>query len=127
MSKTGGKFESKAGQHIFQGSEKVTYELPAFGEFKNFLELNYHWPTLEPMKGASYLVVFEGGQEFKGKLDDQGFAKIPNPPKGEYTVWYGEDQRDVEIEVLDDNALKKITPQDENDLEELLKDWDIEH
>mgnify|MGYP003601311492 CR=1 FL=1 len=127
LSKTGGKFESKAGQHIFQGSEKVTYELPAFGEFKNFLELNYHWPTLEPMKGASYLVVFEGGQEFKGKLDDQGFAKIPNPPKGEYTVWYGEDQRDVEIEVLDDNALKKFTPQDENELEELFKDWDIEH
>ena len=28
------------------------------------------------MKGAPYLVVFESGQEFKGNLDDKGFAKF---------------------------------------------------
>ncbi|MCH7392827.1 type VI secretion system tip protein VgrG [Acinetobacter dispersus] len=123
---TGGKFEVKAGQHLFMGGAKVNYNLPALGEFKNFLELNYHWPTLEPMKGAPYLVVFEGGQEFKGNLDDKGFAKIQNVPIGEtYTVWYGEDQREVEITVREENILESFTSQDQIDLDELLKDWDV--
>ena len=125
---TGGLFESKAGQHKFLSGEQVTYSLPPLGELKNFLELNYHWPTLEPMKGAPYLVVFESGQEFKGNLDDNGFAKIPNVPTSEtYTVWYGEDQRNVEIEILEESVLENFTSQDEVELDELLKDWDIEN
>ena len=124
---TGGKFEVKAGQHKFVGGQQVNYSLPALGDLKNFLELNYHWPDLEPMKNAPYLVIFESGQEFKGHLDDKGFAKIPNIPLNEsYTVWYGEDQREVEIDVLEDNALETFTAQDEIELEELLKDWDLE-
>ena len=125
---TGGLFESKAGQHKFLSGEQVTYSLPPLGELKNYLELNYHWPTLEPMKGAPYLVVFESGQEFKGNLDDNGFAKIPNVPTSEtYTVWYGEDQRNVEIEILEESVLENFTSQDEVELDELLKDWDIEN
>lgn len=125
---TGGKFEVKAGQHLFQSGEKVPYNLPPLGELKSFLELNYHWPTLEPMKGAPYLVVFESGQEFKGNLDDKGFAKIPNVPTNEsYTVWYGEDQRKVEIEVLEESILENFTDQDEIELDELLKNWDVEN
>ncbi|WP_180177589.1 type VI secretion system Vgr family protein [Acinetobacter sp. YH12039] len=124
---TAAKFEVKAGQHKFVGGQQVNYSLPALGDLKNFLELNYHWPDLEPMKNAPYLVIFESGQEFKGHLDDKGFAKIPNIPLNEsYTVWYGEDQREVEIEVLEDNALETFTAQDEIELEELLKDWDLE-
>ncbi|MGN0937099.1 DUF2345 domain-containing protein, partial [Acinetobacter amyesii] len=124
---TAAKFEVKAGQHKFVGGQQVNYSLPALGDLKNFLELNYHWPDLEPMKNAPYLVIFESGQEFKGHLDDKGFAKIPNIPLNEsYTVWYGEDQREVEIEVLEDNALETFTVQDEIELEELLKDWDLE-
>ncbi|HDJ7837484.1 TPA: DUF2345 domain-containing protein, partial [Acinetobacter baumannii] len=125
---TSGKFEVKAGQHLFQSGEKVPYNLPPLGELKSFLELNYHWPTLEPMKGAPYLVVFESGQEFKGNLDDKGFAKIPNVPTNEsYTVWYGEDQRKVEIEVLEESILENFTDQDEIELDELLKNWDVEN
>ncbi|MNH97160.1 Phage-related baseplate assembly protein [compost metagenome] len=125
---TGGKFEVKAGQHLFQSGEKVPYNLPPLGELKSFLELNYHWPTLEPMKGAPYLVVFESGQEFKGSLDDKGFAKIPNVPINEsYTVWYGEDERKVEIEVLEESILENFTDQDEIELDELLKNWDVEN
>ena len=31
---TGGKFEVKAGQHLFQSGEKVPYNLPPLGELK---------------------------------------------------------------------------------------------
>ncbi|WP_162625977.1 DUF2345 domain-containing protein, partial [Acinetobacter sp. MB5] len=122
---TGSKFEVKAGQHVFTGGEKVPYSLPVLGEVKNFLELNYHWPTLEPVKGAPYLVIFENGQKFTGTLDENGFAKLMNVPENQaYEVWYGEDQREVSVDIPADSLLENFSDDDHSELALLLENWD---
>jgi hypothetical protein len=74
-----------------QGAEPVV--MPRAGHL-NYLELHYHWPDLSPVAGAPYLIKFADGTEIKGKLDEQGYAKIEAPPPCEYQVWFGEDSRD---------------------------------
>ena len=58
-----------------------------------WLELNLHYDNLEPVPGASYRVEFADGSTREGVLDDDGFARLEDVPKGPAKVYYGEDPR----------------------------------
>lgn len=58
-----------------------------------WLELNLHYDNLEPVPGASYRVDFGDGSTREGVLDDDGFARLEDVPKGPAKVYYGEDPR----------------------------------
>ncbi|WP_454835044.1 type VI secretion system Vgr family protein [Pseudomonas lini] len=58
-----------------------------------WLELNLHYDNLEPVPGASYRVDFADGSTREGVLDDDGFARLEDVPKGPAKVYYGEDPR----------------------------------
>jgi type VI secretion system secreted protein VgrG len=62
------------------------------------IELNFHWPNLEPMVRAPYSVVFADGTKINGALDDKGYAKIENAPDGDWEVCFGEDARRARID-----------------------------
>lgn len=119
--KTMGKFEVKAEQHLLLDGESTVFIPPNLCS-QNFLELNYHWPDLEPMYKAPYVVVFENGQRFEGNLDEQGYAKIEGVPKNQsYEIWYGEDQRNIIIESPKESRISKMTKHDILEFETLLK------
>ncbi|QIO10365.1 type VI secretion system Vgr family protein [Acinetobacter lanii] len=115
--KTGGKFEVKAGQHIFQGGSKVQPKnigLPLLGETQNWMELNYHYDDLSPVKGAPFKVFFEDGSYREGVLDDKGYAKLENVPKGKSEIFYGEDPAEFKRDIPDDLDAE-TQEEDEND------------
>jgi type VI secretion system secreted protein VgrG len=91
---------------------------------KNYVELNLHWPDLEPAVGAPYYLVFEDGTEMTGKLDDKGYARIDNPPVQEYEVWFGEDSRKVdfssELESNQPREVEKIDDALRSEIESFL-------
>ncbi|WP_152514793.1 DUF2345 domain-containing protein, partial [Acinetobacter sp. COS3] len=97
FSTTGGKFEVKAGQHLFMGGAKVSAELPSLpvhGESAGFIELNYVYEDLSPVQQATYELLFEDGASKKGQLDVNGYAKIEGIELGKKAkVLYGEDIR----------------------------------
>jgi type VI secretion system secreted protein VgrG len=90
---TSGAWTEYVGKVDSPPGKSMATVMPKFEKPKNKIELNYHWPDLEPVVGAPYLVVFDNGKEFKGKLDDKGHAVINDPPEGDYEVWFGEDSR----------------------------------
>ncbi|WP_312967044.1 type VI secretion system Vgr family protein [Acinetobacter gerneri] len=121
---TKGEWTAHAVDHTFEGPKIENLQLGPNLQHKDFLELNYHWPTLEPVKGAPYLVVFDNGKEFTGFLDDHGYAKVENVPLGEdYEVWYGEDQREVNIDIPKKSAFDDFSDFDRDELQKLLEEW----
>ncbi len=114
---TGGKFEVKAGQHKFVGGSTVQPKnigLPLLGETQNWMELNYHYDDLSPVKGAPFKVFFEDGSYREGVLDDQGYAKLENVPKGKSEIFYGEDPAEFKRDIPDDLDAE-TQEEDEND------------
>ncbi|WP_180082736.1 DUF2345 domain-containing protein, partial [Acinetobacter sp. YH12123] len=102
---TGGKFEVKAGQHLFTGgstAQPKNITLPLLGEMQNWMELNYHYDDLSPVKGAPFKVFFEDGSYREGTLDDKGYAKLENVPKGKSEIYYGEDPSEFKKDIPDD-------------------------
>ena len=105
FSTTGGLFESKASQHLFKSGSKVQPKnigLPLLGETQNWMELNYHYDDLSPVKGAPFKVFFEDGSYRDGVLDEKGYAKLENVPKGKSEIYYGEDPSEFKKEIPDD-------------------------
>ncbi|NUE93868.1 DUF2345 domain-containing protein [Acinetobacter seifertii] len=94
---TGGKFEVKAGQHVFMGGGSASATLPALptvGKNTGSIELNYVYDDLSPVKQATFELLFEDGTSKKGVLDANGYAKIDNIELGKKAkVLYGEDIR----------------------------------
>ncbi|UYZ69698.1 DUF2345 domain-containing protein [Moraxella bovis] len=122
---TPGVFQVKSNEKVMEGGEYVEIPIYKFHS-QNFMELNYHWEDLEPVKGAPYLVEFENGQRFEGFLDDDGYAKIENVPIDmPYEVWYGEDQRDINIEIPDKPMLDNLTTQELIEIEQFLSQYDL--
>ncbi len=58
-----------------------------------WLELNLHYPNLEPVPHAAYRVEFSDGSRREGQLDAQGHARLEDVPIGPVKVYYGEDPR----------------------------------
>lgn len=73
-------------QDINQGMEHLTGE-------GHWLELNLHYPNLEPVPGAAYRAVFSDGSQAEGNLDEEGFARLEGIPEGPVKIYYGEDPR----------------------------------
>lgn len=59
----------------------------------HWLELNLHYPNLEPVSGAAYRVIFSDGSQAEGRLDEEGYARLEGIPPGPAKVYYGEDPR----------------------------------
>lgn len=73
-------------QDINQGLEHLTGD-------GHWLELNLHYPNLEPVSGAAYRAVFSDGSQAEGNLDQEGFARLEGIPEGPVKIYYGEDPR----------------------------------
>ncbi|MBO9530598.1 MAG: type VI secretion system tip protein VgrG, partial [Acinetobacter oleivorans] len=117
---TGGKFEVKAGQHLFMGggsAQSQNIGLPLLGKLNNWMELNYHYDDLSPVKGAPFKVFFEDGSYREGVLDSKGYAKLENIPSGKSEIYYGEDPSEFIKDEPDDlDAVIEDDDQLEDDL-----------
>jgi len=101
---TGGKFEVKAGQHLFMGGTKANYvlpPLPALETKTDDLLLEYLHSDGTPVKGADYEVLLSDGSIRKGKLDASGKAIVSGVPAGRAKIQYGEDQSKDEFPALE--------------------------
>ena len=95
--KTGGIFEVKAGQHIFQSGSSVSTKSslpPPPKRGQGVLELIHDYAHGEFVKGAEYTVTDTLGKVVNGKLDDNGFARVSGLATGSVKVTFEDDQRD---------------------------------
>ncbi|NTZ69974.1 hypothetical protein FCI59_01410 [Pseudomonas protegens] len=100
-------------QDINQGLEHLTGE-------GHWLELNLHYPNLEPVSGAAYRAVFSDGSQAEGNLDEEGFARLEGIPEGPVKIYYGEDPRPyLRLPIV-------ALPADAQQLEEELEQLDLE-
>ncbi|MFC7422131.1 type VI secretion system Vgr family protein [Iodobacter arcticus] len=115
-----GKVSIKGGSHDWGGPKSLNVTPPFLpkGEWKNALELNYHYDDLEPVKGAPYKLTFSDGTIIEGKLDKQGHAQIKGPPPLPYTVEYGEDERPWQAPPLEKDQTYK---QKQSEAERILE------
>ncbi|WP_339352494.1 type VI secretion system Vgr family protein [Acinetobacter beijerinckii] len=90
---TGGKFEVKAGQHLFMGGASISPNLPALPALNLLpkeLELKYVYDDLKPVIQAPYKIIFSDGTSQEGILDANGYAKVSIPgDKTQSKVYYG--------------------------------------
>ena len=75
---TGGKFEVKAGQHVFKGGGSANAVLPQLPEADNPYILQYLVKNKENqvMSGKPYLLLDDEGNIHKGTTDKNGFMKL---------------------------------------------------
>ncbi|SEM34874.1 DUF2345 domain-containing protein, partial [Acinetobacter sp. DSM 11652] len=105
---TGGKFEVKAGQHLFKGGMNVQLtplNLPS-ADIKNWIELDYRDPeTRKGVANNGYKILFKNGTTLAGKLDANGFTRHENIPpetikKVEYETQEGKERNADPLEEL---------------------------
>ena len=95
--KTGGKFEVKAGQHVFQGGASVSAKSslpPPPKRAQGILELIHDYTHGEFVKAGEYTVTDTLGKVVKGKLDDKGFARVSGLAAGAVKINFEDDKRD---------------------------------
>ncbi|WPE80041.1 type VI secretion system Vgr family protein [Acinetobacter baumannii] len=75
---TSGKFEVKAGQHLFMGGAAISPKIPVLPEMDNPFILQYLVKNKEGqvMTDKPYLLFDEDGNIQKGKTDENGFMKL---------------------------------------------------
>ena len=101
---TGGKFEVKAGQHVFNGGQKASMDIPLMpNELRKQVLVQYH--DEEPVKGSKFTLKYVDGKRFSGITNDKGIADITDAPEGEAEIIFGEDNRTYKIVALaEDNT-----------------------
>ena len=102
--KTGGKFEVNAGQHVFQSGSSASASSslpPPPKRAQGILELLHDYSHGEFVKGAGYTVTDTLGKVVKGKLDDNGFARVSGLATGSVKVQFDPDPRDPWDEASD--------------------------
>ncbi|MDC4700181.1 type VI secretion system tip protein VgrG, partial [Acinetobacter baumannii] len=89
---TSGKFEVKAGQHLFMGGGSANANVPALPEFNktNWIALEHLDVDNQPFANLGYKIFFENNQVIEGKLDEQGKAHHENVPDKAIQVEYQE-------------------------------------
>ncbi|MDO7508421.1 type VI secretion system Vgr family protein [Acinetobacter baumannii] len=89
---TSGKFEVKAGQHLFMGGGSANANVPALPEFNktNWIALEHLDVDNQPFANLGYKIFFENNQVIEGKLDEQGKAHHENVPDKAIRVEYQE-------------------------------------
>ena len=94
--KTGGKFEAKAGQHVFSGAASARAQStlpPPPKRGQGMLELLHDYKHGNFVKQGGYKVVDNLGQKFTGQLDDNGFMSISGLATGAAKVIFEDDMR----------------------------------
>ncbi|NHB59560.1 type VI secretion system tip protein VgrG [Acinetobacter sp. 194] len=93
--KTGGKFEVKAGQHVFQpgASASVSTQLPQAKPLKGALDILRSYGGTDFFKQSGYQVIDALGKQLTGKLDGNGFAQITGIAPGPAQVKLEKDLR----------------------------------
>ncbi|MBP5992368.1 MAG: type VI secretion system tip protein VgrG [Acinetobacter sp.] len=87
---TGGKFEAKAGQHLFKSGKSSSFNVPALPIFnkKNWIGLELlDWSDM-PIKDIPYTLYFENNNVIQGTLDSDGRAHHNNVPEKAIKVEY---------------------------------------
>lgn len=89
--KTGGKFESKAGQHVFSGGRKVISDIPFLPTPSNggyVLEFDIrHKVDNELLGGATtFSLIDSKGNVRTGDIPNDGIVRITSNDKEEYTI-----------------------------------------
>ncbi|MDR7015469.1 type VI secretion system Vgr family protein [Acinetobacter sp. 3657] len=84
---TGGKFECKAGQHLFMGGSSVNLsvpQLPVYGE-KNHHNLRYLLKDKEdiPFAHHKYIAFMPNGEKLEGLTDENGYTQLFNTVRPE--------------------------------------------
>ncbi|WP_288390001.1 DUF2345 domain-containing protein, partial [uncultured Acinetobacter sp.] len=102
FSTTGGKFEVKAGQHIFEGGEKSNYILPELPSiqyaYSNKLDVFNVFKQSE-LKNIEYSVLYNNGKIKKGVLDQYGRTdRIRSHEKEKVKILIGGDEWHYYIE-----------------------------
>ncbi|WP_141654922.1 DUF2345 domain-containing protein, partial [Acinetobacter venetianus] len=82
---TGGKFEVKAGQHLFMGGAKANPVIAALPDVENPYVLQYLVKNKESqvMADKPYILFDEEGNVQKGKTDQKGFMKLKTSPSAQ--------------------------------------------
>jgi type VI secretion system secreted protein VgrG len=92
---TGGKFEVKAGQHVFTSGANVNSNLPQLPKSKSLkgaLELLRTYGGDNFFKQNSYKVIDSLGKQLTGKLDANGFAQVTGIAPGAAKVIFEKDE-----------------------------------
>ena len=113
FSTTGGKFESKAGQHLFTSGAKVSYEVPELPSSGPFTKV-FHFVSLEGEKIENAMIqIYEKINEkyfFKvnSKIDKSIF-KLENDEKNieykalvgfdDWVSWFDEEEEELQEEI----------------------------
>ncbi len=92
---TGGKFEVKASQHVFQPGQSVnkSAKLPSSKPLKGAMELLRSYGQQDFFKNNAYKVIDVLGKEVKGKLDGNGFAMVTGIAPGPAQVIFEKEER----------------------------------
>ncbi|NHQ86767.1 type VI secretion system tip protein VgrG [Iodobacter sp. HSC-16F04] len=91
-----GEVSIKGASHELSGPAKLDSNFPFMPKPENkdnWIELNYGYNDLEPVKGAPFKLKYPDGTEINGVLDDKGFARVQGVPLGTAQVKLGEDNR----------------------------------
>lgn len=116
---TPGKFEAKAGQHLFNKGNKVNFSLPeipnVFLPYSNKLDVYnlFKATELDSIKDLKYSIIRENGQFQKGNLDEYGRTeRIKSNQSGKVKVLVGGDEWHYYIDTfggtMDDEILIKF-------------------
>jgi len=101
---TSGKFEVKAGQHLFMGGSSVSTQSslpPPPKRGQGVLELLHDYKHGEFVKQGGYQVIDSLGQQFSGQLDDKGFVRVSGLATGAAKVVFEDDKRNPWDEASD--------------------------
>lgn len=112
---TGGKFESKAGQHSFVGGAKVSYEVPELPSSGPFTKV-FHFVSLEgeKMENAMIQIYEKTNENYVFKLDskiDKSIFRLENDEKNleykalvgfdDWVSWFDDDEEEELQEEID--------------------------
>ncbi|MCY1416257.1 hypothetical protein D9M71_317590 [compost metagenome] len=74
---TSGKFEAKAGQHLFMSGAQAVSHLPLLPESKGIFNLSVQLLDNQniPYKNKAYFAISESGKQFEGMTDEKGYTQ----------------------------------------------------
>ncbi|KYQ82332.1 type VI secretion system protein [Acinetobacter sp. NRRL B-65365] len=103
---TGGKFEVKAGQHLFKSGEQVVSHFPILPESKGLFNLSVQLIDNQniPYKNKAYFAMSESGKQFEGVTDENGYTQRI----------YTEKEEQISFHLLDNHDYPDPVPGEED-------------
>ncbi|EOR06064.1 type VI secretion system Vgr family protein [Acinetobacter genomosp. 15BJ] len=103
---TSGKFEVKAGQHLFKSGEQVVSHFPILPESKGLFNLSVQLIDNQntPYKNKAYFAISESGKQFEGVTDESGYTQRI----------YTEKEEQISFHLLDNHDYPDPVPDEED-------------